>query len=246
VAAIKKNKTVTSAESEATAAVNYTRVAAETGNTDMAPNAAAGLFRNYDNLSPSQQKILDDAKKRYGNNIGSWTPMQAMAVCAAIAGNASGSIVTGTGETVTIELLSDDEIWRSFPSGKRPAVVTDLLTNWTFNADWAQDGNNHAHLWFKGKGVKPTQIGDWAKDARPIMVTVIDDYGNTRNIAYGMVPYPHIVNWQEEPNPDEGEMCIFGGSAWVGYGRDYGNEAAYGAFSGNYSVIVLRPPVNDP
>ena len=91
MAAIKKNKTVTSAESEATAAVIYTRIAVETGNTTMAQNAVVDLFRNYDNLSPSQQKILDDAKKRYGNNIGSWTPMQAMAVCAAIAGNVPGA-----------------------------------------------------------------------------------------------------------------------------------------------------------
>jgi len=68
----------------ATTAVDNARTVAETGNLEGAKGAATDLYSNYGGLSSSQQQILDEAKQRYGNNIGSWTPMQAMAVCAAI------------------------------------------------------------------------------------------------------------------------------------------------------------------
>ena len=68
----------------ATTAVDNARTVVETGNLEGANSAAADLYSNYGGMSSSQQQILNDAKSRYGNNVGSWTPMQAMAMCAAI------------------------------------------------------------------------------------------------------------------------------------------------------------------
>lgn len=145
-----------------------------------------------------------------------------------------------------IELLSNGEILGDFANGGSVVEVTDLITNRKFRANWAQDGNNHAHLWFMGTKEEMEKnsdwLGGWLKDARPILVTAKDDNGKTRNIAYGWVAYPHYDNWNEKPFHVDGEMCIFNGSNVQGYGRDYGNEAAYGALNGNYHIFPLRPP----
>jgi len=172
----------------------------------------------------------------------------AVAIAAAIATKAAAAKAAAAKAAATtttaVELLSDEDIWRDFSSGERNVEVTDLITKRVFNAEWKQDAAVHAHLWFgnNDEDKNPNWLGGWSKDARPIVVTMIDDSGRTRNIAYGWIPYPHKDNWQEKPVRVDSEMCIFNGSSALGYGRDYGNEAAYGALNGDYRIFPSRPP----
>lgn len=165
------------------------------------------------------------------------------------------AVTAAAAKSSDVELLSNDEISNGFANGGRAVEVTDLLTDHTFSASWVPYGKKHAHLWFPGATLidqkaagEPTRvkINGWSKNARPIVVTAIDDNEMTRNIAYGWVPYPHQKNWQEVPFELGSEMCIFNGYDVQGYGRDYGNEAAYGALNGDYHIFPLRPPKWQP
>lgn len=146
--------------------------------------------------------------------------------------------------TSLIEPISSYGISEDFSNGGRRVEVTDLLTNKTFTATWEPNGEGHAHIWFtENEDKKPSSAGgSWSTDARSIMITATDDDGMTRYLAYGWIPYPHYENWNEKPFHVNGEMCIFNGSDVAGYGRDYGNEAAYGAFTGDYRIVPLRAP----
>jgi len=150
------------------------------------------------------------------------------------------------------EFLSNEEISRDFSNGKRPVQVTDLLTNTTFSMEWSPAGGNHADSWFHKDGRQifqnafdPQQTNwneasSWSKTARPVMVTAVDNSGNTRNIAYGLVPFPHqkiYANFGVDY-----ELCMFNGYDTQGYARDHGNEAALGAFIGEYYIVPQRDP----
>ncbi len=163
-----------------------------------------------------------------------------------ISGGGYNSAISGPVTEDIRSVTNDDTVnafGRSSVTGKNvDVVVTDLITGIKTDMTWGTSSSDHAHL-IISKSDWPKDI-PYSTDARPITITGITLGGETWNMAYGWIPYPHAKNFQEDPHALGDLMCVFNGSNTYkpSNAATHGNEAAQIALTGEYRIVEAIYP----